>query len=29
MMLLSPVTTEAQVDRLVHELNNAVGELLE
>ncbi len=29
MMLLSPVTTEEQVDRLVHELNNAVGELLE
>jgi glutamate-1-semialdehyde 2,1-aminomutase len=29
MMLLSPVTTEQQVDRLVHELNNAVGELRE
>jgi glutamate-1-semialdehyde 2,1-aminomutase len=29
MMLLSPATEEAQVDRLVYELNNAVGELLE
>jgi glutamate-1-semialdehyde 2,1-aminomutase len=29
MMLLSPATDEAQVDRLVYELNNAVGELLE
>lgn len=29
MMLLSPVTSEGQVDRLVHELENAVGELLE
>jgi glutamate-1-semialdehyde 2,1-aminomutase len=29
MMLLSPATSEDQVDRLVHELNNAVGELLE
>jgi glutamate-1-semialdehyde 2,1-aminomutase len=29
MMLLSPATTDVQVGRLVHELNNAVGELLE
>ncbi len=29
MMLLSPASGEEQVDRLVHELNNAVGELLE
>jgi glutamate-1-semialdehyde 2,1-aminomutase len=29
MMLLSPVTQEGQVDRLVLVLNEAVGELLE
>jgi glutamate-1-semialdehyde 2,1-aminomutase len=29
MMLLSPVTKSAQVDRLLHELSNAVGELQE
>ncbi len=29
MMLLSPVTTDGQVDRLVHELNTVIGELLE
>ena len=29
MMLLSPVTTEGQVDRLVHELNIIISELLE
>ncbi len=29
MMLLSPATTEGQVDRLVHELNNIASELLE
>jgi glutamate-1-semialdehyde 2,1-aminomutase len=29
MMLLSPVTTEGQVDRLVFELGNAVGELID
>lgn len=29
MMLLSPVTSEGQVDRLVSELRNAVGELLD
>lgn len=29
MMLLSPVTTEGQVDRLVHELDNIISELLE
>ena len=29
MMLLSPVTSEVQVDRLVAELGNAVGELLD
>ena len=29
MMLLSPVTTERQVDRLVHELNTIISELLE
>jgi glutamate-1-semialdehyde 2,1-aminomutase len=29
MMLLSPVTSEVQVDRLVHELNTIISELLE
>ena len=29
MMLLSPVTQAAQVDRLLHELGNVVGELRE